>query len=198
MVKRTYCSAPLSRSGCDVVEPSAGGAQRNMIPRMEEAAQQCSLGGTTGAIPACRSRPQNPLGGRNGVRYVVGESVTHLRLPMETNKSPAAIGPQGMIASPYKQGNWNQLVVRRSAFRRICRSDLLSGSTVTSVIRSEIFDPWQFYAVAATCQLCAQRLILSYQEPAACGARTDSSAMKAASTMPDRASVTRTTLSERQ
>lgn len=124
-----------------------------MVPRMQEAEYQHSLGGVAGAMPVNCRRPQDVARGRKGARYVFGESVTHQRLPTETNKSPAAVGLQGMIASPYEQGQQNQLLVRRPAFRNICRSDLLSGSTVASVVRSEIVGPCEFYAATANCQL---------------------------------------------
>lgn len=86
------------------------------------------------------------------MRYDFVHTVTHRRLLTETNKSPAAIGRRGMIASRYEQDQQNQLLARRRAFRVLCRSDLLSGSTIASVVRSEVLVPCAVYAGATSCQ----------------------------------------------
>ena len=102
------------------------------------------------------------------MRYDFVHAVTHRRLLTETNKSSAAIGRRGMIASGYKQDQQNQLLGRRRAFRVLCRSDLLPGSTIASVVRSEVLVPCAVYAGAARCQADAHRLIRSAPELALC------------------------------
>src|SRR5450756_1299612 len=54
-----------------------------------------------------------------------------------------------MIVSRYKEDHQNQLLGRR---RVLCRSDPLSGSTIASVIRSEVVVLCAVYAGAASCQ----------------------------------------------
>jgi hypothetical protein len=54
-----------------------------------------------------------------------------------------------MIASRFKKDHQNQLLGRR---RVLCRSDPLSGSTIASVVRSEVVVLCAVYAGAASCQ----------------------------------------------
>src|SRR5450830_1927650 len=54
-----------------------------------------------------------------------------------------------MIVSRYKEDHQNQLLGRR---RVLCRSDPLSGSTIASVVRSEVVVLCAVYAGAASCQ----------------------------------------------
>src|SRR5450756_911446 len=54
-----------------------------------------------------------------------------------------------MIVSRYKEDHQNQLLGRR---RVLCRSDPLSGSTIASVVRSEVVVLCAVYAAAASCQ----------------------------------------------
>lgn len=95
---------------------------------------------------------QESLDRENDVRYDFVHTVTHRRLLTETNKSPAAIGRPGMIASRYERDQQNQLLGRRRAFRVLCRSDLLSGSMIAFVVRSEVLVPCAVYAGTLPCQ----------------------------------------------
>jgi hypothetical protein len=111
---------------------------------------------------------QESLDRENDVRYDFVHTVTHRRLLTETNKSPAAIGRPGMIASRYERDQQNQLLGRRRAFRVLCRSDLLSGSMIAFVVRSEVLTPCAVYAGTLPCQADAHRLIRSVPEAAPC------------------------------
>src|SRR5450756_3051818 len=64
---------------------------------------------------------------------------------------------RGMIASRFKKDHQNQLLGR---CKILCRSDPLSGSTITSVVRSEVVVLCAVYAGAASCQ--AASCLISY------------------------------------
>jgi hypothetical protein len=61
----------------------------------------------------------------------------------------------GMTASRCEENRQNQLLGRRWAFRVLCRSDLLSGSMFSFIVRSEFSVPCAVYASAPPCQVNA-------------------------------------------